>query len=162
MNKILVSACLLGDPVRYDGKSKPIYHTFFSEWLRLDLLVKLCPEMCGGLPTPRPPAEIQPNRLVKTAQNKDVTSFFVQGAQQALSTCLTNNIKIAILKEGSPSCGSTYVYDGSFTKNKVTGEGLTTKLLRENGIAVYSEHQIEDASAHFEQLNNFKQFNIRE
>ncbi|RJG49450.1 DUF523 domain-containing protein [Motilimonas pumila] len=142
MEKVLVSACLLGAPVRYDGTSKAVQHPLLSRWQQEGRLIALCPEQAGGLSTPRAPAERQGERVI-TVQGQDVTAAFLRGAQHALSTCLRHNISFAILKENSPSCGVTQAYDGSFQGQLVTGEGVTTALLRQHGIAVFSEQQLE-------------------
>ncbi len=151
MKKILISACLAGDLVRYDGKQKRIQDKVFNIWLQQGRLVKICPEVSGGLNIPRPPAQIMGGKgldvirgkaSVQTIDGEDVTRAFLKGAECALSIAQENNIHIAILKEKSPSCGSSLIYDGSFTEVKVPGDGVTTALLRENGIEVFSEHQM--------------------
>lgn len=142
-DKILVSACLLGEKVRYDGGSQLIINEILDVWRAEGRIVSLCPEVVGGLSIPRQPAEIQSKYgRVITCDNQDVTTQFVNGANKALQLCQQLNIRFALLKESSPSCGSTDIYDGSFTGNKVLGEGITAKLLRENGIKVYSEKSI--------------------
>jgi len=141
--KILVSSCLLGEPVRYDGQSKPVSHKVLQKWQSLDLIISFCPEVAGGLPIPRSAAEINNKRKVVTANNQDVTEAFILGAQKALSLCLRNNIKFALLKEASPSCGRNEIYDGSHQNTKISGMGLTAELLEKNGIKVFSELQIE-------------------
>jgi len=143
MIKILVSSCLLGEPVRYDGKSKPVSHQILQKWQSLGCVVSFCPEVAGGLPTPRPAAEINRDGIVLTADSMDVTEAFKLGAQKALSLCVTNNIKFALLKEGSPSCGRNEIYDGLHQGKKISGMGLTAELLEKNGIKVFSEFQIE-------------------
>lgn len=146
MNKILVSECLIGKPVRYDGQSKPIEHPLISQWRRENRLVAICPEMSGGLPTPRPPAEIQAMGKVITMTGVDVTLAFELGAQNALAMCIKHDIKFALLKESSPSCGSRFVYDGSFSGKKIKGMGMTATLLSQNGIRVFSEDALEELS----------------
>lgn len=139
--KVLVSACLLGQPVRYDGQSMGIV----SDWLRElgaeGLVLAFCPEVAGGLPIPRPPAERQ-GELVVTESGLDVTAEFARGAALALETCQQQGIRFALLKEGSPSCGSGRIYNGRFEGQSVAGEGMTTALLRRHGIAVFSEDQL--------------------
>lgn len=141
--KILVSACLLGCPVRYDGRSKPIDHTLLQRWQANGWLVPFCPEQAGGLPTPRPAAEIQSDGMVTTNCGRDVTAAFVRGAELALSLCQQQQIKYAILKESSPSCGSSNIYNGQFSGQKIAGEGITTRLLRQHDIQVFSEHNLD-------------------
>lgn len=141
--RILVSSCLLGEPVRYDGKSKPVSHQILQKWQSQDRIISFCPEVAGGLPIPRPAAEISHDGKVLTANSIDVTEAFDLGAQKALSLCLKNNVKFALLKEGSPSCGRNEIYDGSHQGNKISGMGLTAQLLEKNDIKVFSEFQIE-------------------
>lgn len=140
MEKILISACFLGENVRYNAKPKALFHPIITKWHEQNRLVAICPEVSGGLSTPRPPAEFNTlqNKVI-TIKGDDVTAAFNLGAQKALQLCLSQNIKFALLKESSPSCGSNNVYDGSFQQQKIAGEGITTKLLREHGIQVFSE-----------------------
>ncbi|MDD9301659.1 MAG: DUF523 domain-containing protein [Desulfobacter sp.] len=152
MEKILISACLLGAPVRYDGASKPFDHPLIQKWKNQGRLVPFCPEVAGGLPTPRPPAEIfrataedfSLSRAKVLTRKTEVTQAFVRGARAALDLALAREIQLALLKEKSPSCGSSFVYDGSFSGRRVPGMGITTALLREYKIHVFSENQIED------------------
>lgn len=140
MEKILISACLVGDKTKYDG------HSNYNEKIKLLLekyeLVPFCPEVEGGLPTPRKPSERVKDR-VKMENGKDVTKNFQTGAELALNICLYLGIKTAILKDNSPSCGSTEIYDGTFSHKLVKGEGVTTELLRRKGIRVLSEKDID-------------------
>ncbi len=153
--KILISSCLLGQPVRYDGQTKELQNPTLNHWLAEGRLEPVCPEVMGGLPVPRPAAEIQGSAddvltgmgHVTTKDNSDVSQFFLCGAQHALKLCRQHNIRIAILKENSPSCGSTHVPDGSFNGRLIPGEGVTARLLRQNGIRVYSENKICEAAA---------------
>lgn len=141
--KILISACLLGERVRYDAKQKKLQHPLIDSWIKQGIVYPACPEVLGGLPTPRPAAEIQINGQVTTGQGEEVTQAFLQGAQKTLALALKNNIKIAILTERSPSCGSKHIYDGGFSGRLIAGQGLTTKLLRENGILVFNQYQLQ-------------------
>jgi len=143
MQKILVSACLLGEKVRYDGKVLATTLSLLSLWRSQNRLVSLCPEVRGGLSVPREPAERQENGEIITVSNVNVSAAFQQGAKQALQLCLQHNIQFALLKESSPSCGSTLIYDGSFSGKKITGEGSTTALLRQHNIEVFSELTID-------------------
>lgn len=152
-HKILVSACLMGAPVRYDGASKPSSDSRLERWRAQGQLVAVCPECLGGLSTPRPPAEIQRgdaqgvlngDAQVLTDQGLEVTHAFIQGAQRTLTIALEAGCTIAILKQWSPSCGSTEVYDGTNTRTKVPGVGVTTLVLRQAGIAVFGEDQLDD------------------
>lgn len=144
--RVLVSACLLGQPVRYDGQSKGIV----SDWLTAlgveGRTLAFCPEVAGGLPTPRPPAERQGERVL-TASGLDVTTEFDRGAELALALCQAQGIRFALLKEGSPSCGSGRIYNGRFEGVSVTGEGKTTALLRRHGINVFSEDQLAELAS---------------
>lgn len=144
--RVLVSACLLGQPVRYDGRSKGIV----SDWLTAlgveGRTLAFCPEVAGGLPTPRPPAERQGERVL-TASGLDVTTEFDRGAELALALCQAQGIRFALLKEGSPSCGSGRIYNGRFEGVSVTGEGKTTALLRRHGINVFSEDQLAELAS---------------
>jgi len=151
MEKILISACLLGQPVRYDGRPCPFKCSLIDLWQAKGLLVPVCPEMDGGLPVPRPPAEISPGggpgvwtgTTRVTTRQADVTAFFIKGAQAALDKAVACGIKTALLKQKSPSCGSCRIYDGSFSRSLVAGMGVTTALLRQNGIMVFGEDQID-------------------
>jgi uncharacterized protein YbbK (DUF523 family) len=149
--KIVVSACLLGAPVRYNGTDKKTSDPILQRWVDEGRVVSVCPEVMGGLGTPRPPAEIvhvDGLRRVRANTGRDVTSEFERGAAEALDQALRHGARVAILKEGSPSCGSTFVYDGTFTSTRVDGEGVTTALMRRRGIRVFSEREL-DAAAEF-------------
>lgn len=151
MLKVLVSACLLGAPVRYDGRDKKSAHPVLARWIEEGRVVPACPEMLGGLPAPRPPAEIVPAsapRRVVTSVGVDVTIAFERGALVTSDLAETHEVRMAILKEGSPSCGTSFVYDGTFSGTRVAGAGVTAALLRARGIAVFSEEEIDDADAY--------------
>ncbi len=159
MKKILVSACLLGNPVRYDGNSKAVDSTELDPLLAQDRVISFCPEVAGGLPIPRAAAEIHAGdgnaviaklARVKTSDGTDVTDYFLSGAEQALALCLEHNITVAVLTETSPSCGSNQIYDGSFSRNAIPGSGVTAALLRQHDIKVFSQHQLEAACKHLE------------
>lgn len=149
--KILVSACLVGDPVRYDGKAKPVGG--IEALYQTHEVFKLCPEVAAGLPVPRDPAELNGTSIeilnkkvggVFTKTGQSVTAEFLRGAQTTLAFCLDHGIEAAVLKERSPSCGLTQVYDGSHTGTIIPGTGLTAALLREAGIKVYSEDNFQE------------------
>lgn len=147
MKRVLVSACLLGERVRYDGKDKGVQHPVLARWLAEGRVVKVCPEVEGGLPVPRPPAEQQPDGRIRTQAGDDVTDAFSRGASAALELVRMHGITVAVLKEGSPSCGSGFVYDGSFSRTHVEGgEGTTTRALRSAGVQVFSETQWDEAA----------------
>ena len=110
-------------------------------WQQQKLIVPFCPEVAGGLPTPRDPAEISNDKVI-TNIGDDVTAEFKLGARKALQLCQQHNIRFALLKESSPSCGRNTIYDGSHSGTKVKGMGLTASLLEKNGIQVFSEQQL--------------------
>ena len=138
MEKILISACLLGIACRYDGESKNYDLGKIAE--KYDL-VPFCPEIYGGLPTPRIPSEITGDRVINK-DGIDVTEQYRKGAEEALKVCKILGIKKAVLKEKSPSCGKGRVYDGSFMRNLIDGDGVTVKLLKEHGIEIFTENEI--------------------
>lgn len=151
--KILVSACLLGRPVRYNGTARTLQNEIIREWQAQGRVVSICPELTAGLGVPRPPAEIGKNASgedvlsgesqVITSNGVDLTSNFVEGAMAALALAKATGCQFALLVDGSPSCGSSFIYDGSFTRRRHDGVGVTTALLRANGIAVFSELQVD-------------------
>jgi len=149
--KILVSACLLGHNVRYDQGDNTCTDPRFQKWREEGRFVAVCPEVAGGLPTPRPPAEIRGDRVVNV-QGADVTEFFCKGAEAALALAKAHNVAMAILKERSPSCGSAWIYDGTFSGRKIPGEGVAAALLRRHGIPVFSEEQLDEAEAWLAQM----------
>ena len=147
MEHLLISACLLGARCRYDGQSKPLLQLVaLSE--QFDL-VPVCPEQLGGLPTPRVPAERTEDRVI-TKDGRDVTAEYRRGAEQALHLARVCGCRIALLKERSPSCGNGEIYDGNFSGKLEKGDGVTAELLRENGIRVYGESEIERLLEEFE------------
>ncbi len=160
-HKILISACLLGHAVRYDGKGKPLSHPAIKRWKEEGRLVTICPEMAGGMAVPRPPAEIENGasgldvlegraRVIEITGG-DVTAQFVAGAKRALAFARDNGCGYALLIDGSPSCGSVAVYDGSFSSRKHAGNGVTAALLAQAGIVVFSNRQIDALVAAVEQ-----------
>jgi uncharacterized protein YbbK (DUF523 family) len=159
--RILVSACLLGEKVRYHGGDAFLDDPILERWRRDGLIVAICPEVEGGLSTPRPAAEIQGGTgeavirglaFVRRGDGGDVTDAFLRGAVAAVSLARAHGIRIALLKDLSPSCGSTSTYDGSFTGRRVPGEGVTAAALRHAGIRVFNERQIEQADAALREL----------
>ncbi|MFC1542402.1 DUF523 domain-containing protein [Pseudomonadota bacterium] len=153
MEKLLVSACLMGENVRFDGKNSKNSSEIIDKWKKEGCLVFFCPEVAGGLPVPRPPAEIQSDGRIITIEAENVTAAFEQGAQKALALCRQHHIRIAILKEGSPSCGSSLIHDGSFSHRKIPGQGVTTRLLEEHGVRVFSEHDLEKAESYLRSID---------
>ncbi len=140
--KILISACLLGAACRYDGRSVPMNGELIARLAELHTLIPFCPEIYGGLPTPRPPAEIQHDRVIN-AEGCDVTEQYRRGAKEALRMAKLFGCEAAILKEKSPSCGAGKIYDGSFSRTLTEGKGITAKLLLDAGLRVYGESEIE-------------------
>ncbi len=138
--KILVSACLAGVNCRYDGKN--------NDNIKIKKLIEsgkdiifVCPEQLGGLSTPRVPAELIEDKILDKT-GKDVTSNFQKGAEETLKIAKMFNIKFAILKAKSPSCGSKQIYDGTFSDTLTKGEGVTTTLLKKNGIEIINEYEL--------------------
>lgn len=151
--KILVSACLIGECVRYKGDSCP-QNLLLSPKVRKKIL-PFCPECAGGLSTPRPPAEIRGEgggaavwrhkAQVINNQGKDVTQAYQRGAKLCLKVMQKYQLNIAILKQRSPSCGTEEIYDGSFSVTKISGQGVTAALLTRHGITLYSEEELSPA-----------------
>ena len=139
--KLLVSACLLGVACRYDGASKGLSEDVLRALMARHTLVPVCPEQLGGLPTPRDPSERQGARVVM-ASGRDVTENYRRGAEAALALCVQNGCKTAVLKEKSPSCGCGLIYDGTFSRRLVSGDGVTAELLKAHGIKVYGESRL--------------------
>ena len=137
----LISACLLGTPCRYDGQSKGP-SAGIRDLLREDTLIPVCPEILGGLPTPRPPAERQADGSVRTADGKDLSAAYRRGAEEVLRLARLFRADGVILKDKSPSCGTDGIYDGSFSKKLRSGMGVTAQLLRAAGIPLYSEKHL--------------------
>lgn len=154
MQKILVSRCLLGHRVRYDGGASGPFDQL-QQWVDEGRVVPLCPEVAGGLPTPRAAAEIPGGQglevldgqaVVITNDGADVSAEFLSGAYQALGLVQKHDIRIAVLKANSPSCGNLLTYDGTFSGVKVSGEGVTAALLRRHGVQVFNELQLPEAT----------------
>lgn len=139
--KILVSACLLGTGCRYDGKNKE--EPAVLRLLEKHTLIPVCPEILGGLSTPRPPAERQ-GEQVRNVLGQDVTGAYARGAEEALRLCRLFGCEAAILKQRSPACGSREIYDGSFSGTLRPGQGVLAQRLRENGIRVLDETETEE------------------
>jgi uncharacterized protein YbbK (DUF523 family) len=136
--KLLISSCLMGEDVKYNGKNNLIDLAQLREYE----LIPFCPEVAGGLPTPRPPSEIlsyAPLKLI-SSEGRDVTGQFVLGAKESLNLVKREGIKKALLKANSPSCSSSFVYDGCFGGELVRGDGVTTMFLRKIGVEVFDEN----------------------
>jgi uncharacterized protein YbbK (DUF523 family) len=153
--QLLVSACLLGEKVRYDGKDCVQRHPGLQKYIDKGVVIALCPEKEGGLNTPRPPAEIEPGgsaelvlafqARVLTEKGDDVTKAYQAGAEKALDLVKKYTIRVAILKSRSPSCGSKQVYDGSHSKRLIQGMGVTARLLEQQGVKIFDETEIDAA-----------------
>ncbi len=144
MVKILISACLLGENCRYDGKSKPCEAA--KKLAEVVELIPVCPEGDGGLTVPREPSERVGDRVM-ARDGRDVTAQFVKGAEHALAMARKHGCRAALLKERSPSCGRDLIYDGSFSGTLTEGNGVAAALLMQNGIRVFGESEIEDLLA---------------
>jgi len=156
-HKILVSACLMGCRVRYNGSSKTLMRAALTQWRQEQRLVIYCPELGAGLPTPRLPAEIvggdgaevlAGRARVVESDGRDVTQIYTLAAWLALRTAQQAGCRYALLSDGSPTCGSQAIYDGRFSGQQQPGAGVATALLRQHGIAVYSEQQTDELLAH--------------
>jgi uncharacterized protein YbbK (DUF523 family) len=163
MIRVLVSACLLGEKVRYNGADAASGHRILQDWVREDRVVPFCPEVAGGLGVPRPAAEIQGQGggavldgagHVRTRTGESVTAAFLRGAELALRAAVDHGARLAVLKDGSPSCGSGYVYDGSFTGRREPAAGVTAALLERNAIKVFSETRLDEAAAYLRRLED--------
>lgn len=161
VHKVLVSRCLLGHRVRYDGGVQPAEDAV-ARWAAEGRVVAVCPEVEGGLPTPRPRAEIsggQGRRVldgtarVLTCQGDDVTGPYLEGARICVDLAARHGIRVAVLKARSPSCGNRETYDGTFTATRVTGEGVAAAALRRIGVRVFNEDELDDAEAALAELD---------
>jgi uncharacterized protein YbbK (DUF523 family) len=141
--KLIISACLIGISCRYDGKDNVLTSVEMEKLKEHFILILVCPEQLGGLPTPRLPAEIQKNGDVLRNDGANVSNEFKLGAAEALKIAKLSDCKIALLKAHSPSCGNKKIYDGSFKGKMIEGQGLTVKLFEKNTIKVYNENEIQ-------------------
>lgn len=148
---IIVSACLCGLNTRYDGKNN--LSEKVAALLREGKAIAVCPEQLGNLSTPRPPHEIKGGdgeavlkgkAKIISADDKDGTIYFVKGAEETLKIAFEAGATTAILKAKSPSCGYGKIYDGTFSKTLIEGNGVTAELLFKNGIRIYTEDDIEN------------------
>ena len=150
--KVLISACLLGDNVKYSGGNNlsPELVTLLEKY-NVDI-VKVCPECFAGLPIPRVPSEIKETKVF-SKDGRDITEEFLSGAEKTFKIAKENQIDFAILKERSPSCGSSYIYDGSFSGKVIQGQGLTVRKLNEENIVIFSEENLEEIEKYLQVLN---------
>lgn len=157
MKKVLVSACLAGERVRYDGEAATLHDEVLQEWIAERRAILICPEVSGGLSTPRDPAEIvggdghdvlEGSARVITNSGVDVTAQFVAGAEATLRAAQSAGAVVAVLQNRSPSCGSREIYDGTFSKTKKPGAGVTATLLERHGIKVFGRDEIQQADAY--------------
>jgi uncharacterized protein YbbK (DUF523 family) len=155
MEKILISACLIGKHVRYDGKVLPHDSPIFEQWKKAGRIVPVCPEVDAGMTVPRTPCEIfsgdgfdviSGKTNVYSKNGINVTEYFLKGANIALTICNKYDIRVALLAELSPSCGSRMIYDGSFLEKKIEGVGVTTALLQLNKIRVFNQFEVTAAN----------------
>ena len=152
--RVLVSACLLGKPIRYNGEIKMANHPILARWQAEDRVIPFCPEIAGGLPTPRPSAEITPGgegadvirgaARVVGSDGQDQTEDFIAGARQTLEAAQRMGCRYAVLTDGSPSCGSLSIYDGYFAGQKRAGVGVTAAVLLASGIRIFTEDTIDE------------------
>lgn len=153
MKKILVSACLFGEHVRYDDGDVTCFDARFLKWKKEGRFIPFCPEVFGGLPIPRPDSQRVGNK-VKNCEGADVTKEYEKGAQEALRIAKDAHIAFAIMKQDSPSCGSHFIYDGTFTNTKKEGQGRAVELLQKAGFMVFGEEELDKAEAFLNQMEN--------
>jgi uncharacterized protein YbbK (DUF523 family) len=163
MVKVLVSACLLGERVRYHGGDAACASDVLDRWRSEGRIVPVCPETAAGLSVPRPAAEIaggdghavlRAEAVVSDRSGADVTAAFVAGARAALEAANRSGARLAVLKDGSPSCGSSYVFDGTFRGQRDSGQGVSAAMLSQAGIRVFSEQQLEEAARYLAHLES--------
>lgn len=151
MRKILVSGCLYGDHVRYDDGDVPCLDERFLKWKEDGRLVKVCPEVFGGLPIPRPDSQRVGDKVM-ACTGADVTKEYTIGAEETLRLAKEHDIVFAIMKEDSPSCGSRFIYDGTFTDTKTEGIGLAVEYLKKAGYPVFDEEELDQAEQLLKQI----------
>ena len=139
MEVILVSACLLGYNCKYNGKNNK--NEKVLEYIKNKHVIPICPEVFGDLPIPRLPSEIKDNKVINK-RGRDVSNNFIKGANKTLEIAEKQNVKKALLKQKSPSCGCGKIYDGNFTNTIINGDGITTRILKENNIEVITEEDL--------------------
>lgn len=162
IEKILISACLMGFKVRYHGGDAMCNSDIIDKWEDEGRIVSICPEVTAGLSVPRASSEITEGNAEDVLMGKarvlthtgiDRTEAFIKGAFKTLSLAQKYNIKMAVLKKNSPSCGNTSVYDGSFNNIIIEGSGVTARLLKENGVKVFNEFELNEANQYLSLIN---------
>ena len=150
--KVLISACLLGDNVKYSGGNNltPELVTMLEKYNVK--IVKICPECFAGLPIPRVPSEIREDKVF-SKDGRDITEEFLSGAEKTYQIAKRKQVDFAILKERSPSCGSSFIYDGSFSGKVIEGQGLTAKKLSKENIIIFSEENLKEIEKYLQELN---------
>ncbi|MDH3706078.1 MAG: DUF523 domain-containing protein [Acidimicrobiia bacterium] len=161
MNKILVSGCLNGRPIRFNSTNVSVESEIWDRWASEERLVSFCPELAAGFPVPRAPAEIVDSTAavvlrgrgsVREDNGTDVTAMFVKGAELAVRRAVAEGCVMAVLTDGSPSCGTTYVYDGTFTGGTIPGFGVAAQRLQDEELRVFSENEIDEADRYLRSL----------
>jgi uncharacterized protein YbbK (DUF523 family) len=156
MLKVLVSGCLGGAAIRFNETSVPVSSPIWRKWAAEGRLVSFCPELAVGFPVPRPPAEIvggsaadvlDSGAWVREVSGRDVTELFRAASRRALHRAIDADVALAVLVDGSPTCGSSYVHDGTFSGVTVPGRGVAAEALRRYGIPVFAHHELEQAAA---------------
>ena len=162
MRKVLVSGCLNGRPIRFNSTNVPVESEIWDRWEAEGRLVAFCPELAAGFPVPRAPAEIVGSTAsvvlrgrgrVEEDNGADVTDLFVEGARLAAQRAMAEGCVVAVLTDGSPSCGTTYNYDGTFTGGTVEGMGVTAQHLADQCLRVFPEDQIDEADRYLRSLD---------
>ncbi|WP_338958518.1 DUF523 domain-containing protein [Fusobacterium vincentii] len=150
--KVLISACLLGDNVKYSGGNNLTLELVTLLEKYNVKIVKICPECFAGLSIPRVPSEIRGDKVF-SKDGRDITEEFLSGAEKTYQIAKRKQVDFAILKERSPSCGSSFIYDGSFSGKVIEGQGLTAKKLSKENIIIFSEENLEEIEKYLEELN---------
>lgn len=157
LRRILASGCINGPAIRWNQTNIEVVSPIWDRWVAEDLVVQFCAELAAGFPIPRPPAEISRGiasevfigtAVVVEDTGRDVTDQFIDGAQRTVQYALKQGCVAAVLTDGSPSCGSSYTYDGSFSGSTYNGMGVVAQLLTDNGIKVFPETRLEEADAY--------------
>lgn len=152
MKKILTSKCLYGgEIVRYDGGDTTENNPIYLKWKEEGRLVPVCPEVFGGLPTPRDDSQRVGDKVM-SCSGKDVTTEYTKGAEEALRLAKENDVAFCVMKLDSPSCGSKMIYDGTFTDTLVEGQGLAVEYLRNAGFKVFGEDDLKEAEKYLEEI----------